>query len=322
MSKDKFTLTFYITIFRKGETDAAISVLTQCSLALSRSLQSPQCAADTILPHMAESYTLLAKWLQQSLESATPLKNIATLKELANAGVVDQGDHAALVSKLMERASQFCPSSSEAWLAWGQYQYSGAQQQTHIKSLLTDVLPTEDITRLSDSFDELSGDVEKVLTSDPILSKKPTVMKRLLTEVQSRKVSAVESYTGSLKAFFQYLNLRGSSCDQSHHRDTVDVTLRILCILSRHLDRRLNISVDGNFIQILSDATERTPSGAWRSITPQLLSLLQHGHPWLRTLISNLLGRLASEWPQLLVFPVAVGAAGLAWSWSTDPISK
>jgi hypothetical protein len=288
---------------------------------LSRSLQGSQSAADAILPHMAESYTLLAKWLQQSLEDASPLKNIATLKELANAGAVDQ-DHAALVSKLMERASQFCPSSSEAWLAWGQYQYSGAQQQTHIKSLLTGVLSAEDIARLSESFDELSGDVEKVLTSDSILSKKPTVLKRLVSEVQSRQVSAVESYSGSLKAFFQYLNLRGSSSDQSHHRDTVDVTLRILCILSRHLDRKLDNTIDDEFIQTLSDATERTPSGAWRSITPQLFSLMQHGRPWLRTLVCNLLGRLASEWPQLLVFPVAVGAAGLAWSWSTDPISK
>ncbi|EFX69271.1 hypothetical protein DAPPUDRAFT_228726, partial [Daphnia pulex] len=307
-------------LHQKGETDAAISVLTQCSLALSRSLQGSQNAADAILPHMAESYTLLAKWLQQSLEGASPLKNIATLKELANAGAVDQ-DHAALVSKLMERASQFCPSSSEAWLAWGQYQYSGAQQQTHIKSLLTGVLSAEDIGRLSESFDELSGDVEKVLTSDSILSKKPTVLKRLVSEVQSRQVSAVESYSGSLKAFFQYLNLRGSSSNQSHHRDTVDVTLRILCILSRHLDRKLDSTIDGEFIQTLSDATERTPSGAWRSITPQLFSLMQHGRPWLRTLVCNLLGRLASEWPQLLVFPVAVGAAGLAWSWSTDPIN-
>jgi hypothetical protein len=168
----------------------------------------------------------------------------------------------------------------------------------------------------------LSGDVEKVLTSDSILSKKPTVLKRLVSEVQSRQVSAVESYSGSLKAFFQYLNLRGSSSDQSHHRDTVDVTLRILCILSRHLDRKLDNTIDDEFIQTLSDATERTPSGAWRSITPQLFSLMQHGRPWLRTLVCNLLGRLASEWPQLLVFPVAVGAAGLAWSWSTDPISK
>ncbi|KAK4015632.1 hypothetical protein OUZ56_030607 [Daphnia magna] len=303
-------------LHQKGDTDAAISVLTQCSLALSRSLQSPQSAVDTILPYMAESYTLLATWLQQSLESATPLKNITTLKELANAGAVDHEDHATLVSKLMERASELCPSSSEAWLAWGQYQYSRAQQNTHVKSLPTGALPVDDINRLADNLDELSGDLEMVLTADSTLSKKPAVLKRLVSEVQSRRILAISNYKGCLKAFFQYLNLRGSSSDQRHHRDTVDVTLRILCIFSRHLKE-----VDSEWIEILSEAIERTPSGAWRSITPQLLSLMQHGRPWLRALTSRLLSRLASEWPQLLVFPVAVGAAGLAWSWSTDPTS-
>lgn len=56
---------------------------------------------------------------------------------------------------------------------------------------------------------------------------------------------------------------------------------------------------------------ERTPSEAWSSITPQLLSLMQHGQPWLRTFVAKLLGRLAEEWPHLLLFPVAAGAAGL-----------
>lgn len=280
-------------------------------------MQSSQCTVDTVLPYIAESYTLLATWLQQSLESATPLKNIATLKELANAGAVDHEYHPVLVSKLMERASELCPSSSEAWLAWGQYQYSRAHQQTNIKSLLTGVLPVDDIRRLADNFDELSGDLEMVLTADSTLSRKPAVLKRLVSEVQHRRISALSNYKGCLKAFFRYLNLRGSSEDQNHHRDTVDVTLRILSVFSRHLEE-----VDSEWIEILSEAVERTPSGAWRSITPQLLSLMQHGRPWLRTLTSRLLGRLASEWPQLLVFPVAVGAAGLAWSWSTDPISK
>lgn len=134
---------------RKGETDAAISVLTQCSLALSRSTQSDSAGDQTILTHMAESYTLLAKWLQQSLvtssssTSAGPFKNMATLKELANCP--EAQDPAQLISPLMERASQFCPSSSEAWLAWGHYQYETGQQQLNMEPLLSSVLPAKDI---------------------------------------------------------------------------------------------------------------------------------------------------------------------------------
>jgi len=64
-------------------------------------------------------------------------------------------------------------------------------------------------------------------------------------------------------------------------------------------------------LAVLEEEIERTPSEAWSSITPQMLSLLQHGQRWLRTFFGKLLGRLAEEWPHLLLFPVAVGAAGL-----------
>ena len=105
----------------------------------------------------------------------------------------------------MERASQFCPSSSEAWLAWGLYQYSGAQQLTGVESLLAaSGLPAEDVTRLADAFDELTGDVEKLLTSDAVLVKKPAVLKRLVSQVRERRTSAASGYNGSLKAFFEY----------------------------------------------------------------------------------------------------------------------
>ena len=171
------------------------------------------------------------------------------------------------------------------------------------------LLAEDCLAQLVDTFDEMTGDVEKVLMSDAVL------VKRLVSQVRERWTSAASNYNRSLKAFFEYLNLRGSSACSTHRRDTVDVTLRVLRILSC---RRNQDVADADFNRIVSHGMERTPSDAWRSITPQLLSLMQHGRPWLRTLMSKLLRRLASEWSQLLVFPVAVGAAGLAWSWSTE----
>ena len=50
---------------------------------------------------------------------------------------------------------------SETWLAWGLYQYSGAQQLMGVVSLLaTSGMAAEDVTRLADAFDKLTGDVE------------------------------------------------------------------------------------------------------------------------------------------------------------------
>ena len=69
-------------------------------------------------------------------------------------------------------------------------------------------------------------------------------------------------------------------------------------------------------LAVLEAAVEETPSEAWSGITPQLLSLLQHGQPWLRTFVGKLLARSAHQWPHLLLFPVAVGAAGLTGYYS------
>lgn len=267
---------------------------------------------------MAESFTLLAKWLklQTNRGGAVPLKNVATLKELAN--VNEDVDQAVLVSKLMERASQFAPSSAEAWLAWGQFQYAEAEMMTRLTaSSLEGVVPAEEADRLMNTIDELSGSVERTLANDVGLKKKPAVLKRLVAEAQARKAASAEGFNGALRAFFSYLNLQGAEGSGSRRRDTVDVTLRVLRILSRNLEE-----VDPPTKEIIAAGIERTAPSAWRSITPQLLSLLQQGRPWFRPLACQLLGRMATEWPQLLVFPLAIGAAGLAWSWSIDPACK
>ncbi len=271
---------------------------------------------------MAESFTLLAKWLQQHTSpSCAPLRNIGTLKELANVsdGEVNQN---TIISKLMERASQFAPSSSEAWLAWGQFQYAGADEKIRLTSdWLEGVVSSEESARLISSFDELSGfnGIEQVLEVG--LKKKPAVLKRLLSETEERKKASADGFNGALKSFLRYLNLNGSEgSGGGRRRDMVDVTLRILRILSRQMSAEEEVEL--SLMQIFTEGVERTAPSCWRSITPQLLSLLQHGRPWFRSLACQLLNRLASDCPQLLVFSIAIGAAGLAWSWSVDPIEE
>ena len=302
-------------------------MLTQCSLALSRSLQSRACSTteeSVVLPFMAESYTQLAKWLDRSMiQSSTPLKNVDTLRELANMEAVpghqrsqqhlQEHQYGLLVSRLMERASQFYPSSAEAWLSWGQFQYTAAQRQIEpeiiIPHLLTGILPPEEVNRVVGATDELVGGVERALSNETILTKKPSVLKRLLLEVHGRRSTSLVGFKGALSAFFRYLNLLGSGLNNTSSRDATDVSLRILHILNRHLEDKT---------EELTTGIERTPPSSWQSITPQLISLLQqHDRPWFRQLISQLLTRLALERPRLLVFPIAVGAAGLAFSSSS-----
>lgn len=291
---------------RKGDPDAAISVLTQCSLALSRSIQGVNNASDSVLPFMADSFTQLAKWLRNST-----LKDVDTLKELADADVEDDGE--ALVGKLMQRASVLCPTSSEAWLSWGHYQYASSQEKLRVEQMLSSLLPVEEVSRISKKLDEQT-DIKQTLSTDNALNKKPGLLKRIIEEVDNRQLSAKESYAGALKSFLKFLRLEGAN--GTHRREAADVTLRVLRILSREI-RDDDPALNG---ALMEEVGKIHPS-VWRPIVPQLFSLLQHGQPWLREFICRLLSHLAAECPEELVFPVAVGAAGLAWSWSTGKVS-
>ena len=182
-------------------------------------------------------------------------------------------------------------------------------------------MSSEESARLISSFDELSGfnGIEQVLEVG--LKKKLAVLKRLLSETEERKKASADGFNGALKSFLRYLNLNGSEgSGGGRRRDMVDVTLQILRILSRQMSAEEEVEL--SVMQIFTEGVERTAPSCWRSITPQLLSLLQHGRPWFRSLACQLLNRLASDCPQLLVFSIAIGAAGLAWSWSVDPIEE
>lgn len=298
--------------FRKGDADSAISVLTQCSLALSRSSSED---LNPLLPYLSESYILLGQWLQKS---SAPLKNISTLKELTNLNCdVNRStelDCAVIVQKLMERACQFSPCSPEAWLALGHFLYTEAQARNKYDSflpeLLREVLAEHDLKEILSSADDLKGNMEQVLENDSVLSKKPAVLKRVLIEYRNRRAQAGVLYCQATEAFFTFLNVRGSWKGDAH---CVDVTLRILRTLTRNLCNN-----DDVMSAILEKGIDRTDSGQWRSLLPQLFSLMQRGKPCFRSLISKLLGRMAVDWPHLLLFPAAVGAAGLAWSWTTE----
>ena len=303
-------------LYLKGEKEAAINVLTQCSLGLSRSLRNPALdVEDPLYPFMAESYLLLGKWLHQN---PIPFRNMDSLKELAGIDVEDRSFDLkpnTLISKLMERGSQFCPASGQGWLAWGRFQYAEAQDRTRysqfIPELLKDVMEPQDLQRLLTSIDELKANVEQVVTSNVVLNKKPALLRRILAEIRLRQTQAIDSYCSSVQSFFTYLQVDSrNSCTAT--ADAVDVTLRILRILTRNY-----CGDDLKLQQILEKGIEQTPSSAWRSLTPQLFSLLQRGKPWFRSAVSKLLGRLAVRWPHLLIFPAAVGEAGLAWSWSS-----
>jgi PI-3-kinase-related kinase SMG-1 len=68
----------------------------------------------------------------------------------------------------------------------------------------------------------------------------------------------------------------------------------------------------------LKDVLERgfatTPTTPWVTIIPQLFASLSNPHRWVRKWLSELVCRLAEDYPHLIIFPAVVGASSASVS--------
>lgn len=84
----------------------------------------------------------------------------------------------------------------------------------------------------------------------------------------------------------------------------VTATLRLLRLIVKHASELQNV---------LEAGLAHTPTSPWVSIIPQLFSRLSHPQPYVRWRVSELLCRLATDAPHLIIFPAVVGSdAGAA----------
>lgn len=89
-----------------------------------------------------------------------------------------------------------------------------------------------------------------------------------------------------------------SSTKKSHTKSTVTATLRVLKLSNKHA-HVLREQLLENFAQ--------TPTYPWKSIIPQLFCYLNRNEPRLRQIITDLLFRIAKDYPHLIIYPTVVG---------------
>lgn len=106
--------------------------------------------------------------------------------------------------------------------------------------------------------------------------------------------------TTAAKAYFRFLKIsQGHSV--SHADQCTIATLRLLRLIVKHASELRGV---------LEKGLAETPTRPWKTIIPQLFSRLNHPEPYVRGSISELLCRLAEDFPHLIVFPAVVGSAG------------
>lgn len=115
----------------------------------------------------------------------------------------------------------------------------------------------------------------------------------------------------SCRAYFTYLQLSNTSAygttanekksTNSNNNDdasNVLVTLRLLRVLVRY-PQQLRGIFETNLLSM--------PTVAWKRLIPQLFSRLSHPDSFVRDYVTNLLIRIAKDFPQWILYPVIVG---------------
>lgn len=99
----------------------------------------------------------------------------------------------------------------------------------------------------------------------------------------------------AVNAYFQFL----SRTESQQSEKIVTATLRLLQLTVRH---PLELQ------ECLQTGLASTPSSKWRAIIPQLFSRLNHPVLIVRNRISELICRIANDYPQLIIYPAVVGS--------------
>uniref|UniRef100_A0A0P4WEM1 non-specific serine/threonine protein kinase n=1 Tax=Scylla olivacea TaxID=85551 RepID=A0A0P4WEM1_SCYOL len=102
------------------------------------------------------------------------------------------------------------------------------------------------------------------------------------------------------RAYFRFLKISHGTSVSQMDQCTI-ATLRLLRLMVKHASELRDV---------LEKGLSETPTQPWKTIIPQLFARLNHPESYVRGSISELLCRLAADFPHLIVFPSVVGSAG------------
>ncbi|CAG0925153.1 unnamed protein product, partial [Notodromas monacha] len=128
------------------------------------------------------------------------------------------------------------------------------------------------------------------------------LLEQVLDIAEDGMSKAFAYHSACAEAYFKCLSMRQSEGGDSKSRPMEDAkaTLRILSLTVRHAN---------HMSPTLEDGWARTPTFPWKLIIPQLFSSLSNPNISVRKWLSDLVCRLAEDYPHLIVFPAVVGAS-------------
>ncbi|CAF3645050.1 unnamed protein product [Rotaria socialis] len=246
-----------------------------------------------------------------------------------------------LIGELLDFSTLTCPALAKSWFRFADWAYMWGRQllarsiplsALDIGQQVRSILPSEvssdeviEISRILSSIRILNDDDSELTASElsslhsyrtdlsracSLLTKHPMLIEQLLAlhpQYDLRRYFLLEQ---SCRAYFTYLQLSNTSAyansneKKSNNNNNGDdasnilVTLRLLRVLVRY-PQQLRTIFDSNLFSV--------PTVAWKRLIPQLFSRLNHPDSFVRDYVTNLLIRIAKDFPQLILYSVVVG---------------
>ncbi|CAF1174376.1 unnamed protein product [Didymodactylos carnosus] len=246
-----------------------------------------------------------------------------------------------LMGELLDFSTTMCPSLAKSWFSfadfcytWGkqlltsQTQLSQVEIRQKIQKVLPQELPTEEVNEIyriitSSSVNE-DDDLETTTDEQTLLESQRTSLSKACSLLTKRKdlLDKIISFhpfydkrryfllDQACRSYFTYLKLSNYTDDANSttikpirivyddDASNVLVTLRLLRVLVRYPQQMKETFENG---------LKNMPTVSWKRIIPQLFSRLNHADSIVRDCVTNLLCRIAKDFPQLLLYPVVVG---------------
>lgn len=242
----------------------------------------------------------------------------------------------SMIGNILDFASVLAPNNAKTWFALGDWCYKWGKKyadkvQMSVDLSKDDIMKDSDISQLLDLLPVHCSDEEKKFVLDlysnclslnhngeenvqnPMFQFNSEIF-RSQAEIQliencktlsQEHIEAIVSYLMNIidrvlyylkiacKSYFTFLKLKSSE------EKNISSSLRIIKLLVKYaieLKDDLKIGLD------------ETPSEPWKNIIPQLFSRLNHPEMYVRESVSQLLCRIAKDFPHLIIYPAVVGS--------------
>jgi PI-3-kinase-related kinase SMG-1 len=313
------------------------SKLARSLLNLCKWLLNDQIIREMNTQFSTVNYLRKAEKVKRILEKMSEYKYSSGLKINLNANDSDllESNDERILGELIDFSTAICPDLAKTWYTLANWSYNWGKKsadKAHFNPMMEnscffELIPAhicpeerEYISRLllssvnSISMPEIACEYNRSLANNQELFNSDEMKSMLNKGCKSISIESIEKIVDlwrlfknriyyyfqlACRSYFTYLKLSAESVEKSYAEENILATLRLLKLLIVYA---IELKED------LQEGLAQTPTQPWKSIISQLFCRLNHPESYVRQSITDLLCRVARDFPHLIVYSAVVGS--------------